>query len=187
MMIRNSHDMIGKQVVDVDGTTIGIIDKTWKSWNEEYPGWFFGVKPNESTRDTWFRGTTKLIPIYSDYIRETTGNITLNRTAEQLSHFWNKAVPCGDTTHPIDQLTDMPIYDKNHSRVGTFYGWVESDGTYKQYGCFVDPYLCDTWNLPHNAIMPLPPNYFYQVTDTITLDKTLDELRDYWQKEYRFK
>ena len=184
MMISNPREMIGRQVVDTNGVTIGVIDKVWKSWNEEYPGWFFGVRPNEATRDTWFRGTTKLIPIYSDYIQETTGNVTLNRTAEQLSHFWNKAVPCGNTTHPIDQLIDMPVYDRNHSRVGTFYGWVESDGTYKQYGCFVDPYLCDTWNIPHNTVMPIQPAMVHQVFDTITLDKTLDELRDYWRQYF---
>ena len=63
-----------------------------------------------------------------------------------------------------------------------FVGWVESDGMYKHYGCFVDPYLCDTWNIPPNTVMPLPPTYFDDAKDAITLNKTLDELKEYWQK-----
>ena len=182
MKINNPKDMIGKQVTDFNGVTIGTVDKVWRSWNEEYPGWFFGVRPNEDVRDQWFRGTTKLIPIYNDYIKDATGHIMLNRTVEQLSRYWNKTVQCCDATYPIDQLMDMPVYDRNHSRVGTFYGWVETDGTYKHYGCFVDPYLCDTWGIPHNAVMPLQPAMVYQVFDTITLDRTLDELREYWRQ-----
>ena len=185
MMIRNSHDMIGKQVVDVDGTTIGIIDKTWKSWNEEYPGWFFGVKPNESTRDTWFRGTTKLIPIYSDYIKDVTDHVVLNRTVSNLAKYWSKAAPCGSMYWPADDLMEKPVYDKNYSRVGTFYGWVETNGDYKYYGCFLDPYLSEIWNLPHNTVMPIQPTMVYQVFDTITLDRTLDELRGYWHNNYK--
>jgi len=182
MQISNPRELIGRPVTDFNGVTIGVVDKVWKSWNEEYPGWFFGVRPNDDVRDNWFRGTTKLIPIYNDYIKDTAGHVTLNKTVEQLSRYWNKAVPCGDTAHPIDHLMDMPVYDRNHSRVGTFYGWVESDGTYKHYGCFVDPYLCDTWGIPHNAVMPIQPSMVHQVFDTITLDRTLDELREYWRQ-----
>jgi hypothetical protein len=80
----------------------------------------------------------------------------------------------------------MPIYDKNHSRVGTLYGWVESDGQYKNYGCFVDPFLCESWKLPYNTMMPVPTNYITDVKDTIWLDKTLDELKEYWKQYYKF-
>ena len=182
MRVSNPRELIGRPVTDFNGVTIGVVDKVWKSWNEEYPGWFFGVRPNDDVRDTWFRGTTKLIPIYNDYIKDTAGHVMLNKTVEQLSRYWNRAVPCGDTAHPIDYLMDMPVYDRNHSRVGTFYGWVESQGAYKHYGCFVDPYLCDMWGIPHNAVMPIQPAMVHQVFDTITLDRTLDELRDYWRQ-----
>ncbi len=185
MMIRNSHELIGKEVFDAKGVSIGIIDKVWRSWNEEYPGWFFGVRPNEATRDTWFRGTHKLIPIYSDYIKEVTDHVTLNKTTEELARFWSKAAPCGAMFWPADDLIEKPVYDKNYSRVGTFYGWVEANGDYRYYGCFVDPYLCDTWNIPYNTLMPLPPNMIWHVSDTVTLDKTLDELRDYWRNYYK--
>ncbi len=185
MKVSNPHDLVGKEVLDCNGNTIGTIDKYWNSWNNEYPGYFFGIKPTENCRDKWFRGTYKLIPIYSDYIKEWSENVTLNKTMEQLGKFWNKTVPCGTTTCPTDQLEDMAIYDKNYSRVGVFYGWVESDGTYKHYGCFVDPYLCESWKLPYNTIMPLPTNYLYYSKDTIILDKTLDELKEYWKQYYK--
>jgi hypothetical protein len=127
-----------------------------------------------------------LIPIYSDYIREITGNVTLNKTTEELGRFWNKTVHYGHKTYPTDALIDMPIYDKNYSRVGTFYGWVESDGTYKNYCCFVDPYVCDTYKFPPNTLMPIPTNYITDVKDTICLDKTLDELKEYWKQQHPF-
>jgi len=186
MKINNPHELVGKEVCDCNGNTVGTIDKYWNSWNMEYPGYFFGIKPTESTRDTWFRGSYKLIPIYSDYIKEWEHNVTLNKTMEQLGKFWNKTVPCGHTTCPTDQLFDVPIYDKNHSKVGTFYGWVETNGEFKYYGCFVDPYICENWKLPYNTIMPLPTNFMQYTKDTIMLDQTLDEVKQYWQKYYQF-
>jgi len=183
MKVNNPHEIVGKEVVDPNGKTIGTIDKMWNSWNLEYPGHFFGIRPNENTRDTLFRGTNKLIPIYSDYIREITEHVTLSKTAEELSRFWNKPVQCGHKTCPTDELIDMPIYDKDYSRVGTFYSWVESDGTYKNFGALVDPFICDTDKVPCNTLMPIPTNYIADVKDTITLDKTLDELKEYWKQQ----
>ncbi len=101
---------------------------------------------------------------------------------EELGKYWNKVIPCGTTTCPTDELVDKPVYDKNHSRVGTFYGWVESDGVFKNYGCFVDPYLCETWKIPFNTLMPVPIDYITDVKETITLDKTVEELKIHWQK-----
>lgn len=184
MNIQNPKELVGKEVVDVNGNTIGKVDKTWNSWNQEFPGYFFGIRPNQNTKDAHFRGTSKLVPIYSTYIQQVEGQITLNKTIDQLARFWNKTVPCGTKTCPTDFLIDTPIYDKNHSRVGIFYTWVETDGTFKNYGCFVDPYLCETWNTSRNTIMPMPIDYIDYVSDTITLTKTLDELKTYWQQYF---
>ena len=184
MKVNNPHELVGKEVFDADGSPFGWIDKTWNSWNQDFPGWFFGIKPNENTRDAYFRGTYKLYPIYSDYIRETGEHIILNKTIEDLQQYWTKTAPCGPTTCPTDELVDMPVYDKNHSRVGTFFGWVETGGTFQSYGCLVDPYLCETLKIPYNTLMPVPTNYITGVKDTITLDKTLDELKEYWKQYY---
>ena len=184
MKIQNPHELVGKEVVDANGNTIGQIDKTWSSWNHDYPGYFFGIRPYQNTKDTWFRGTTKVVPIYSDYIQQVSNQVTINKTADQLARFWNKTVPCKNKSCPIDDLIERPVYDKNHSRVGTFYAWVETDGTFKQYGCFLDPYLHESWNTPKNTIMPMPTEYIDDVTDTITLNKTLDELRNHWQQYF---
>ena len=186
MKVNNPYELVGKEVFDTNGNTVGTIDKTWNSWNNEYPGCFFGIRTNENTRDTWFRGTNKLVPIYSDYIREIGEHITLNKTTEELGRFWSKTVHCGNKTYPTDELIDRPIYDKNRSRVGTFFAWVESDGTYKNYGVFVDPYVCDTYKVPYNILMPKPTNYITDVKDTICLDKTLDELKEYWKQHHTF-
>jgi hypothetical protein len=181
--IINPYELVGKEVLDANGYTIGWIDKTWNSWNQEYPGRFFGIKPNENTRNTCFRGTYKLIPVYSDYIRETKEQVILNKTMDHLSRFWNKTIHCGQTTCPTDQLVEMPVFDKNYSRVGTLTTWVESDGTVMNYGCFIDPYLSQAWNIPNNTLMPIPTQYIYQISDTVTLDKTLNELRNYWKQQ----
>lgn len=187
MKIQNAYELIGKEVCDANGNTVGYIDKTWQGWNDEYPGYFFGIRPNENTRDTWFRGTGKLIPIYSDYIKDVNEKVWLNKTTEELGKFWNKTIYFPNNTWcPTDELVEKPVYDKNHSRVGWFYAWVESDGTFKNYGLFMDPYLSDTWKLPFNTIMPLPTNYITQVKDTVWLDKSLEELREYWKQNYHF-
>jgi len=86
----------------------------------------------------------------------------------------------------MDDLVEKPVFDRNYSRVGTFYAWTESDGTFKNYGCFVDPYLCDIWKMPFNTMMPMPTEYITDVKDTVTLNKTLDELRAYWKQYFNF-
>ena len=186
MKVNNPHELVGKEVYDTNGTTIGTVDKYWNSWNTDYPGYFFGIRPTENTKDTWFRGTFKLIPIYSDYIRYADDRVTLNKTTEDLGRFWNKAVHFGTVTCPTDEVVEKPVYDKNNSRIGTFYPWVESDGTFKNWGVLLDPYLCETWNIPYNTLMPIPTNYITDVKDTITLDKTLDELKKYWKQHHKF-
>jgi hypothetical protein len=40
--------------------------------------------------------------------------------------------------------------------------------------------------MPYNTMMPMPTNFIQDVNDTITLDKTLDELRNYWQQNWSF-
>jgi len=186
MKISNPRELVGKEVVDQNGKPVGWIDKTWNGWDQEYPGWFFGIKPNENTRNTFFRGTYKLFPIYGDYIREVGKHVTLNKTMDELCHFWNKTVQCGPTTCPTDELIDKPVFDKNHSRVGIFYSFVASDGPSHQYGCLLDPYLCETWNIPYNTLMPVPTNYITDVNDTVSIDKTLDELKAYWKQHHKF-
>ena len=186
MKVIKPYELVQKKVFDKNGNAIGTIDKIWNSWNQEYPGPFFGIRPNQNARDTFFRGTHKLIPISSDYIRDVGEHVTLNKTMDELYRFWSKTVQCGPKTCPTDELVEMPVYDKNHSRVGTFLSWVESGGTYQNYGCFLDPYLCDTWKTPQNTLMPIPTNYITEVKDTITLDKTLDELKEYWKQHYNF-
>jgi sporulation protein YlmC with PRC-barrel domain len=182
--IQNPHELIGKIVKDTQGRNIGIIDKTWKSWNYESPGFFFGIRPHQDTRDIYFRGTHKLVPIYSDYIQNIENQVTLNKTMDQLSQFWNKVVTYGTKNCPTDELLERPIYDRNHSRVGTFTTWVETEGNYQQYGCFLDPYLYETWNFPQNTLMPIPTDYINDIDDTIILTKTIDELRAYWQQYF---
>ena len=182
MKVNNPNELVGKEVVDTNGNVLGTVDKTYNSWNNEYPGYFFGIRSNENTSDKYFRGTKKLIPIYNDYIKEVGDRITLNKTIEELGRFWSKTISCGMTRHPTDELIEKPVYDKGNSRVGTFCTWVESDGTHKNFGVLVDPYLCDAWRVPHNTLMPVPTNYIISIKDTVTIDKNLDELKNYWDK-----
>ena len=184
MKIGKPKNIVGKEVFDVNEKTIGRIDKMWNSWNQKHPGPFYGIRPYQNARDTCFRGTHKLIPIYRDYIREVGKYVILNKTMDELRCFWNKTVQCGSTTCPTDELLDKPVYDKNHSRIGTFFASVESNGLSKKYGVLIDPYLCDTWKMPNNKLMPIPTNYITNVKDTITVDKTLDELKKYWKQHF---
>jgi hypothetical protein len=186
MKVYNPHELVGKEVCDANGNPIGWIDKTWNSWDQNWPGYIFGIKPNPNAKTYHFRGTQKLIPIYNDFIREVGDRVTLNRTLNELSCLWNKTVPCGQTNCPTDKIVDMPVFDKHNSRVGTLYAWLDTNCNYQTYGCFVDPYLCQKWNLPTNTLMPIPTQYLTQVTDTVTLDKSLDELRQYWQQHRQY-
>ena len=187
MKIWNPNELIGKEVFDANGAAIGWVDKTWTSWNEEYPGYFFGVKTNDSVRNTYFRGANKLMPIYNDYIRNVTNTVTLNRTINDLCQNWNKTIPCGPISYPVAELIEMPVFDKFHSRIGTFATYVEKDGTINNLGLLLDPYLCETWHVPANITLPIETNNITYVKDTINLDKTVQELKEYWQyKHHKF-
>jgi hypothetical protein len=187
MKIWNSNDLIGKEVFDANGKPVGWVDKTWNSWNDDYPGYFFGIKMNDYVRNTYFRGGNKLLPIYNDYIRNVDNTVTLTKTMDELCKYWFKTIPCGPTTYPVEELIEMPVYDKFHSRVGTFTCWVESNGQINNLGILVDPYICETWNLPHKTTFPIEPYHITNVKTTITLDQALNELKDYWyQKRQRY-
>jgi hypothetical protein len=185
MKIEKPNELIGKQVCDAKGTTIGWVDKTWNSWNQESPGYFFGVKTNDQVRATHFGGTTKLIPIYSTYITDVGEKITLNKTIDELNSYWHKMVPCGTETCQTFDLFEKPVYDSQYSRVGTFCTWYETEGQTKHYGVFVDPYLCKFWNIPSDTVMPVPYEFITTVKDTVKLNKSLDELKNYWQQHQR--
>jgi len=186
MKIWNSNELIGKEVFDATGNAVGWVDKTWNSWNDDYPGHFFGIKLNDFARNTYFRGANKLVPVYNDYIRTVGNTITLTKTMDDLTRYWNKTVPCGTTTCPIDELIEMPVYDKFHSRVGTFTTWVESNGTINNLGILLDPYICETWHLPYNTTFPIEPNHITTAKNTISLDQALHELKEYWQKTRKY-
>ena len=184
MKILNSHELIGKEVFDANGKAVGWVDKTWNSWNEDYPGYFFGIKMNDYVRNTYFRGGNKLIPVYNDYIRNVDNTVTLTKTMDDLCKYWTRTIPCGTTTYPVDELVEMPVYDKFHSRVGTFTCWVEeSNGQINNLGVLLDPYICETWNLPNKTTYPIEPYHITHVQTTITLDQALNDLKDYWQQK----
>jgi sporulation protein YlmC with PRC-barrel domain len=185
MKIEKPNELIGKQVCDAKGNTIGWVDKTWNSWNQESPGYFFGVKTNDEVRAVHFGGTTKLIPIYSNYISNVGEKITLNKTIDELNSYWHMMIPCGTDTCQTYDLFEKPVYDKEYSRVGTFCTWYETEGKHKHYGVFVDPYLCKYWNIPSDTVMPVPYEFITQVKDTVTLNKSLDELKNYWQQHQK--
>ncbi|MEF8847921.1 MAG: hypothetical protein V5A68_02165 [Candidatus Thermoplasmatota archaeon] len=62
-------------------------------------------------------------------------------TIYDLNSFWNKMIPCGTVNCPTDTFVEKPVYDRNHSRVGTFFTWFETDCRYQHYELFVDPFL----------------------------------------------
>jgi len=188
MKINNPQELVGKTVLDANGNTIGTIDKIWNSWNQEYPGWFYGVKPNAHARENYFRGSYKLIPIYCDYIKEVQQQIKLNKTTEELGRYWNMAVPCGHNKYPTDELMEKPVYDRYNSRIGTIYSWVGQEGPHMTYGLCLDPYLCDQWKVPYNRLLPLDANYFTGMkNETVYLDKALHELREYWTQYHQYQ
>ncbi len=168
MKIWNSHELIGKEVFDANGKAVGWVDKTWNSWNNDYPGYFFGIKMNEYARNTYFRGGNKLIPVYNDYIRNVDNTVTLTKTMDDLCEYWNKTITCGSTTYPVDELIEMPVYDKFHSRIGTFTTYVECSGQINNFGILLDPYICETFQLPYNTTYPVEPCHITNAKSTIT-------------------
>ena len=186
MKICNSHELIGKEVFDANGRAVGWVDKTWNSWNNDYPGYFFGIKMNDYVRNTYFRGGNKLIPVYNDYIRNVDNTVTLTKTMDDLCRYWTRTIPCGPTTYPVDELIEKPVYDKFHSRVGTFTTDVECNGQINNFGVLLDPYICETCQLPYNTMFPVEPWHITTAKSTITLDQALNELKEYWQRTRKF-
>jgi hypothetical protein len=105
---------------------------------------------------------------------------------DDLTRYWNKTVPCGPTTCSVEELIEMTVYDKFHSRVGTFTTWVESNGQISNLGILLDPYICETWHLPYNTTFPIEPTHITTAKNTITLDQALHELKEYWQKTRKY-
>lgn len=173
-------ELIGKEVYDYQGTAIGVFDKYWGSWKQKDNGYLFGIRPYENVRDAWFRGTNKLIPVYSTYIKEVTDTVTLKKAMNDLSHQWRQAISFGKITWPTDDLMEKGVYDKYGSRVGVFFSWYEDQKNTAYYGCFIDPYLAEQWKYTYNTVLPLKKDYFYSVTDSITLNISVDELKQYW-------
>ena len=186
MKIWNSHELIGKEVFDAKGKPIGWVDKTWNSWNQDYPGYFFGIKMNDQTKKKYFRGVNKLFPVYNDLIQTVGNTVTLTKTMDELCMYWTKTIPCGQTTCPVEELIEMPVFDKYHSRVGTFTTYVETNGQINNLGILLDPYICETWQLPYNTTFPVEPWHITTTKNTITLDQALQELKEYWQKTRKF-
>ncbi len=164
MKIWNANELIGKEVYDSTGNAIGWVDKTWNSWNEEYPGYFFGIRTNDYARNTYFRGANKLFPVYNDYIRTVGTTVTLTKTMDDLCRYWNKTVPCGQTTCPVEDLIEM----------------------INNFGVLLDPYICETWHLPHNTTFPVEPTHITTAKNTVTLDQALHELKEYWQRTRKY-
>ena len=126
-----------------------------------------------------------MIPIYNNFIEDVKGeHVTLNITLDDLYSSWNKTVKCGLITYPTDELLEKPVYERNHSRIGTFFVVVERDGPSNHNGILVDPYLCDIWKTPFNKLMPIPTDYITNVKDTIYLNKSLDELKRYCKQHF---
>ncbi len=179
MQITRPEELIGKEVYDDQGSALGILDKYWKSWDRQQIEWFFGIRPYDNVRDAWFRGTTKLFPIHSSYIKDIGEVVTLKKGMDDLSHEWKKVVSFEHTSWPTDDLMERGIYDRCGSRVGVFFAWTEHNNNHS-YGCFIDPYLSEKWHYALNVILPIKTEYFYDVTDSITLNTTIDELKKFW-------
>jgi sporulation protein YlmC with PRC-barrel domain len=180
MKTMKPDELIGKEVYDYQGNAIGVFDRYWGSWKSKDNEYFFGIRPYESIRDAWFRGTNKLIPISSSYIKDVSDTVTLKKAMTELSHEWRRTITVGAITWPSDDLMEKGIYDKNGSRVGVFFSWSYDQKSTTSYGCFIDPYLAEQWKYDYNTILPLKKDYFYYVTDSITLNASVIELKKYW-------
>ena len=186
MRIAKPYGLLEKEVYDRDGKAIGIIDKVWNSWNELNPGPFFGVKLNQIVKSTYFRGTNKLITIYGNNISQIDNHVKISKSIDELYCNWNKIIHCGFSICTTDELLEKPVYDKNNSRLGTFFSSVENYGPSKHLGIYIDPYLSEKWKTPQNTLMPIPSNIISYVEETITLDKTIEDLKIYWKEHFNY-
>ena len=183
MQITKPCELVGKEIYDNQGTLMGRVDKCWSSWNDRKPGWFFGIRTYENVRDTYFRGTEKLIPIESSYIKEVKDVIYLDTVVDELSQYWKDVVNINGYSWPIDWLMEQGIYDKKGSRIGSFFGWVKTKKNYQYYGCLIDPYLSEKENYGKQQLLPIKPAYLAYCSDSVRLNVTLDELKQYWKKQ----
>ncbi|MFO8077372.1 MAG: hypothetical protein R6U21_01835 [Thermoplasmatota archaeon] len=183
MQITKPFELVGKEIYDKQGLIIGRVDKYWSSWNKNNPGWFFGIRPYENVRDTWFRGTEKLIPIASSYIKDVGEVIYLDTIIDELSSYWKDVVNIKGYSWPLDWLMEQGIYDKTGSRIGTLFGWVKSENAYQYYGCLIDPYLSEVKKYAAQSVFPIKPGFIDHFSDSVRLNVSLDELKKYWNKQ----
>ncbi len=177
-------DLIGREVYDPTGVLIGVVDKIWKIKDGSE---CIGVRGYENIRDTWFRGTTKLIPITLDKIKDAGDSIIVKDRLEELSKKWRRVAPCGETNWPIDDLIERVICDKDNRRIGILLGWLEDKNGLKQYSCLLDPFICEEFDLPFDTLHPIPIKSLQLIRDTIKLNETLDNLINTWRKDIEEK
>ena len=186
MKINKPLELFNKEVYDKNGAAIGFIDKIWKSWNQDNPGYFLGIRTNDNAKNRYFRGSNKLVPIHGEYIDYIREHIRLNITLDYLYHFWNKTFRCGNALCSTNDLIEKTVYDKKQSRIGVFFTTLENPGPSSHFGIYIDPYLCESWNSLNNTLMPIPSNFITRIEDTITVDKTVEELKNYWKEHFYF-
>lgn len=183
MKITKPIELIGKEIYDKQGKIIGQVDKYWSSWNKTNPGWFFGIRAYENVRDTWFRGTEKLIPIASSHIKEVGDVIYLDTVIDELSRYWKDVVNIKGYSWPLDWMMEKGIYDKAGSRIGTMVGWVKSKKAYEYYGCLIDPYLSEKEKYTTQSVFPIKPGFIDHFSDSVRLNVTFDELKQFWKTQ----
>lgn len=181
MEIRKPEEIKGKTVYDKNNNKVGNIDETWHGW-KNFTG-FFTVTPDSATRENYFPESTKPLPIHNQHISNITENVTLNKTIDELSRFWNSEIRCGSTTCKPWDVMDKPVYDRNDTKLGTLDICVEESGKCSTFGLRPDPSITTDLDLgmPTMGLLPLEPSHVSNVTDTITLNKTRDELINYWR------
>jgi len=179
MEIRNPEEIKGKIVYDRNNNKLGTVEEAWHGW-KNFTG-FFTVRPDSTVRGDYFHGSDKPLPLHNNHISNITENITLNKTIEELSRFWNLEIRCGPRTCRPWDVMDKPVCDRNGTKLGVLCTCVEEAGRCSAFGMRPDPSITTELGISTTALLPVEPSYVSNVTDTITLNKTRDELIDYWR------
>ncbi|MBU2496190.1 MAG: hypothetical protein KJ935_06825 [Candidatus Omnitrophica bacterium] len=171
----------GKAVYDRDNTKIGTMDKYWAGWKEL--DYVFGIKLEPVISARYVKGITKLMPVQHGDIATVTENVSLNKTVEELSEFWNQEVVAGGGVYSATDFWQKHVCDSENTKIGTIHTTVRATPRgLKLFGLCLEPVISEKYAEGATNLVPINAEHISKVEENVFLNKTIGEISRYWKK-----